>query len=257
MKSLLSSQLQALGIQAGDIVLAHSSFKSLGIRDPEEILGALLDTLGPKGTLLMPALTYQQQPRHIHDARYTPSCVGFLTEYFRQRPGTRRSLHPTHSVCAVGSQAQAMLENHGQDTTPCGKNSPFNQLIERGGKILMIGCGLRPNTTMHAIEEYVCPPYLFGAEREYTITDQDGRTFQKTYRTHGFGDYRQRYDRAAGLLNETELRTGQVGNATCHLIAARALHRVAVAKMQEDPFYFVELDADRLEEARAPLSQNQ
>jgi aminoglycoside 3-N-acetyltransferase len=197
----------------------------------------------------MPALTFRQQPIHIHDARSTPSCVGFLTEYFRKRPGTRRSLHPTHSVCAVGSQTQAMLANHGQDTTPCGKNSPFNQLIERGGKILMIGCGLRPNTTMHAIEEYVCPPYLFGPDREYTITDQDGHTFQKTHRTHGFsgGGYAQRYDRAQGLLTETELRTGQFGNAACHLIEARALHRVAVAKMQEDRFYFVDSDEDRAE----------
>jgi aminoglycoside 3-N-acetyltransferase len=240
MQTHLTSQLTALGLHAGDLLLVHASFTSLGVRDPEEILGALMAALGPRGTLLMPALTYRQDPPHVHDTRSTPSCVGFLTEYFRTRSGTRRSLHPTHSVCAVGAQADALLAQHFHDTTPCGRNSPFNRLIEEEGKILLIGCGLRPNTTMHAIEEYVCPPYLFGPEREYIITDQDGRVLRKTYRTHGFAGYEQRYDRAAGLLNEMELRIGPVGSAVCHLIEARALHRCAVEKMQEWPFYFVE-----------------
>ncbi|HLV79297.1 MAG TPA: AAC(3) family N-acetyltransferase [Chthonomonadaceae bacterium] len=242
MRNLLQFQLDALGLREGDIVLVHSSFKSLGITDPEEIIGALLDALGPQGTLLMPALTYLQQPPDLHDTRTTPSCVGFLSEYFRTRPGTRRSLHPTHSVCAVGAQVQELLGEHGRDNTPCGKFSPFNRLIERGGKILMIGCGLRPNTTMHAVEEVVCSPYLFAPAREYTITDQDGRVFRKTYIRHCFRGYRQRYDRVAGLLNEQELRSGPVGNALCHLIDARALHRVGVQKLLEDPFFFVEAE---------------
>ena len=240
MKNSMQFQLKALGLRAGDIVLAHSSFKSLGITDPEEIIGALQDVLRPQGTLLMPALTYLQQPPHLHDTRTASSCVGFLTEYFRARPGTVRSLHPTHSVCAVGAQVQEMLGEHWRDTTPCGRFSPFHRLIERGGEILMIGCGLRPNTTMHAVEEYVCPPYLFGPEREYTITDQNGNVFQKMYTRHGFRGYRQRYDRIAGLLNAEELRTGPVGKALCHLIDASALHRVGVQKLQEDPFFFVE-----------------
>jgi aminoglycoside 3-N-acetyltransferase len=248
MADMLRPQLESLGLRAGDIVLAHSSFKSLGIRrDPEEIIGALLDVLGPQGTLLMPALTYTQQPPEIHDTRHTPSCVGFLTEYFRTRPGTRRSLHPTHSVCAVGAHVEAMLKDHLWDHTPCGPNSPFHRLIENGGKILMIGCGLTPNTTMHAVEEYVVPPYLFGPEREYILTDRDGHIFRKTYIRHGFAGYRQRYDRAAGLLDATELRSGHVGNAQCYLIDAKALHRGGVQKMHEDPFYFVEARSDERE----------
>ncbi len=236
----LRRQLEALGLGAGDQVLLHASFKSLGIRDPEEILGALLEVLGPQGTLLMPALTYRQTPAHLHDTRHTPSCVGYFTEYFRSRPGTLRSLHPTHSICAVGARADALLREHGQDRTPCGPNSPFNRNIEQGGKILMIGCGLRPNTTMHAVEEVVCPPYLFGPEREYVITDHDGRVFQRRYVTHGFSGYQQRYDRVAELLGPQELKTGTVGQAVCHLLEARALHRAGVSRLREDPFAFVE-----------------
>lgn len=236
----LRYDLESIGLRPGDIVLVHSSFKALGIDDPEQIIGALRDALGPTGTLLMPALTYLQEPPLLHDARHTPTCVGFLTEYFRTRHGTLRSLHPTHSVCGVGAQAEAMLRDHVQDRTPCGPCSPFNRLIERGGKILMLGCGLRPNTTMHAVEEYVVPPYLFGPERVYTITDLTGRVFRKAYVTHNFAGYRQRYDRIGDLLLEPELQTGQVGDALCHLLDAQALHRAAVVKMREDPLYFVE-----------------
>ncbi len=220
--------------------MVHSSFKSLGMRDPEEIIAALLSALGEQGTLLMPALTYRQEPPHIHDALRTPSCVGYLSEYFRTREGTLRSLHPTHSVCAVGSQAEAVLADHWRDTTPCGANSPFNRIMELGGKILMIGCGLRPSTTMHAVEEYALPPYLFGPEREYTLTDATGHTFQKTYTRHGFAGYWQRYDRMEGLLSDSEIRRGQVGDASCHLIEAAALKRVGIARMKEEPYYFVE-----------------
>lgn len=236
----LAGQLHRLGVERGDAVLVHSSFKSLGIADPEEIITALLAALGPEGTLLMPALTYLQQPAHVHDTRRTPTCVGFLTEYFRTRPGTLRSLHPTHSVCAVGARAAALLSEHDRDHTPCGPHSPFNRLMQEGGKVLMIGCGLRPNTSMHAVEEHVGPPYLFGPEREYEITDAEGRTVRKTYVTHGFRGYYQRYDRVAPLLSEEELRIGPVGAAQCHLLDVRALRRVGVAKLQEDPFFFVE-----------------
>jgi aminoglycoside 3-N-acetyltransferase len=231
-----------LGLNADDVVLVHASFKSLGICDPEEILGALLAAIGPGGTLLMPALTYAQEPVDIHDTRTAPTCVGYLSEYFRRRPGTLRSLHPTHSVCAVGARAREIVAEHWRDTTPCGANSPFRRNIELRGKILMIGCGLRPNTTMHAVEELIAPPYLYGPEREYTITDHDGRVFQRTYTTHGFSThgYWQRYDRVDGLLPATHHRQGPVGEAQCHLIDAAALRTTAVERMRIDPFCFVE-----------------
>jgi len=242
MSHLMAHQFTTVGLRRGDVVMVHASFKSLGMSDPEEVVKGLLDVLGPEGTLLMPALSYCQKPAEVHDSRFTPGCVGFLPEYFRTRPGTRRSLHPTHSVCAVGGDVPGMLDSHFADRTPCGKNSPFRFLIERKGKILMLGCGLGPNTTMHAIEEHVEPPYLYGPEREYTLTDESGKVFQKTYLTHGFAGYVQRYDRVEELLDEAHLRTGLVGHALCHLIDAEALCRCSVRKMQEDPFFFVEAE---------------
>ena len=39
----------------------------------------------------------------------------------------------------------------------------------------MLGCGLQPNTSMHAIEEMVKPPYLFGPPLTYHLVLADGK----------------------------------------------------------------------------------
>lgn len=238
--SEISAQLRALGLVSGDWVMVHSSFKSLGLRNPEVIIQALLTVLGDEGVLLMPGLSYLQKPPTIHNTVTTPTCVGFLSEYFRTRPGTVRSLNPTHSVCGVGQPVHDLFSRHILDSTPCGPNSPFNLNFQHGGKILMLGCGLRPNTTMHAIEEYIVPPYLFSGSMMYIITDAEGRTFQKEYMRHYFRDCEQRYDRVGQLLSSGELRTGRVGQAQAFLIDAAALFKKALQALQSDPFYFVD-----------------
>ena len=225
--------------------MVHTSFRALGIKDPELILSALFEVLGPDGTLLMPALSYTQEPPNIHDNRHTPSCVGFLPEYFRLRPGTIRSLHPTHSVCGVGAQAHEWLDDHIADRTPCGAHSPFNKLFQRGGKILMIGCGLEPNTSMHAIEEYMVPPYLFAPPMVYTLTDSQGHAFDKEYIPHDFWEGRavQRYDRVEGILLPPALVEGTIGYAKSHLIQAAALFPAALERLQANPLFFVDVIA--------------
>jgi aminoglycoside 3-N-acetyltransferase len=188
----------------------------------------------------MPGLSYLQVPHILHDTNTTPTCVGYLTEYFRTRPGTLRSLHPTHSVCGVGYRVHEMLDSHQKDSTPCGPNSPFNKLFYVHGKILMVGCGLRPNTSMHAVEEYVRPPYLFGAPTVYTITDAQGNTFEKTYTRHNFKGYIQRYDRVEIILGDDGLKTGRIGNADSYLLDCECLLPKALEKLRQDPFYFVD-----------------
>jgi len=55
----LSSDLRALGVRPGDLVLAHSSASNLGfvVGGAQAIVQALLDVIGPDGTLVVPAHT--------------------------------------------------------------------------------------------------------------------------------------------------------------------------------------------------------
>lgn len=236
----LSDHLAALGLRQGDRVLVHASYKALGIDRPELMIAALRQVLGPSGTLLMPTLSYMQQPPTVHDTRTTPGCVGFLSEYLRGQPGTLRSLHPTHSVCGVGAHIHELLDSHREDRTPCGPNSPFNKLFHMEGKILMLGCGLRPNTSMHAVEEYVVPPYLFGPPVAYQITDATGQTYEEIYTTHHFAGTEQRYDRVAQVLADDALHSGMVGAAASFLIDAPTLLKEAQARMRQEPLFFVD-----------------
>jgi len=83
----IASDLKTLGIQPCDIVLVHSSLKSLGYVNggPETVIQGLLRAVGDDGTLLMPALSYGQEPHDVHGTHETPSNVGAIPEYFRKR----------------------------------------------------------------------------------------------------------------------------------------------------------------------------
>ncbi|MBU0714767.1 MAG: AAC(3) family N-acetyltransferase [Verrucomicrobia bacterium] len=240
----MTMALEKAGVKQGQVVLVHAALRPLGNvpGGAEAIIRALLEVLGTEGTLLMPALSYKHitptQP--VFDVKLTPACVGTLPEYFRVRAGTLRSIHPTHSVCGIGRLAERMLGNHVLDTTPCGPHSPFHILPDEQGYIIMLGCGLGPNTSMHAIEELVVPPYLFGPEITYTLKLPDGTERVKTYKTHGFAGWRQRYDRIEPLLNKDHLLCRPFLQGAMHIIHTKPLWDVAYKKLQEDPFYFVE-----------------
>jgi len=246
----IARDLLALGVRPGGVILMHSSLSSLGHTPggPETVIQGLLAALGPEGTLLLPALSYdlvtREQP--VFDVARTPSCVGAIPEYFRTRPGSRRSVHPTHSVCGVGPLAEAILSDHDLDRTPVGEHSPFRKLRDLGGQLLFLGCGLRPNTSMHGVEELAMPPYLFGPDIEYRIILADGQERHVTHRRHGFAGWWQKYDRMGTLLAKgSELRVGPVLQATAHLVECAPLWAKALRAMEKDPFYFVERETLR------------
>jgi aminoglycoside 3-N-acetyltransferase len=236
--------LLALGVRPGGVLLVHSSLRALGSvpGGAETVIQALLAALGESGTLLMPALSYEHvTPEKPHfDLLKTPSNVGLIPETFRLRPGTRRSVHPTHSVCAVGPLAAELLDLHLEDSTPCGPHSPFHALPKHNGQILMLGCGLEPNTSMHAIEELVIPSYLYNPPFDYQLSLADGAMITKTYTPHNFVGWVQCYDRVEQVLAAPGLRRGRVLEADSFLIEASALWEAVLSVLQRDPLYFVD-----------------
>src|SRR5205823_3990184 len=98
-----------MGIPRDGVLLVHSSFKTLGREghQPVGILQALREYLA-QGTLLLPTMSwrYVKPASPVFDELQTPSNTGFLSELFRTRYATARSLHPTHSVAACGKLAE-------------------------------------------------------------------------------------------------------------------------------------------------------
>ncbi|MCL2461336.1 MAG: AAC(3) family N-acetyltransferase [Defluviitaleaceae bacterium] len=235
------SALRALGIAPDDTLLVHSSLKSLGWVDggAETVIRALIEAL-PDGTLLMPALDWKyvtkENPRF--SVMETPACVGTIPETFRKFPGVLRSVHPTHSVCAYGADAEEMTSRHYLDRTPVGENSPFRMMAEYRGKILMLGCGLRPNTFMHGVEEAARLPYVLEEEpTRFLIEDKDGGAAEAFHYMHNFKGIGQRYDRAAECL---DVKGGKVLDADAFVMDAVGLWDAASKKIAEDPWFFVD-----------------
>lgn len=243
MDSALVKDLRTLGVQPGNTLMVHASLRSLGTESggASAVVDDLLEVLGKDGTLLMPALSYAtvnaQNP--VFDVRNTPSCVGALAEYFRTRPGTMRSVHPTHSVCGVGRRSEEILSHHLHDTTPVGENSPFTRLPKIGGQVLFIGCGLGPNTMMHGVEEKVAPPYLLDGTVAYAVTLADGSHLTMTITGHNFKGWEQHYERLESLLYRG-LKRGKLLQADCYLMEADEMWFAALTKLRQTPLFFVD-----------------
>ena len=183
-KKQLQSDLLNMGIKPGDMLLMHSSFKSLGgiENGAAGFYEVLLNILGGSGSMIVPSLSYKDVTceKPFFDVRTTPSCVGYLTEFFRtQIPNVRRSLHATHSCCVWGYYRDELVAEHERDATPVGVHSPFRKLPEAGGKILILGSHPDSNTSMHGVEETVLPMRFIDFDNEviYHITDVEGHSF--------------------------------------------------------------------------------
>jgi len=241
--SKIREQLYNLGIAPGDVVLMHSSMKALGTDlTPEGFLFELKQALTDEGTLLLPALTYENVTleKPFFSIIASEPCVGILPKTFMKMDKVKRSMHPTHSVCAWGAKADLLTCEHIKDNTPVGPNSPFMLLTEVDGKILFIGDILHSCTFMHGLEEIVNTPYGMNKDMtEYTLTDVNGKIGKKHYYSHNFKGWNQEYTRIRDILTYPDIRTGTICNAPCTLIDTKKLKTAAIERFQEDILAFV------------------
>lgn len=159
----ITADLKKMGIQPGDILFIHSSLKSLGYVDggPKAVIQGLLDAVGPEGTLLLPTyympggsiLGTCQLEGYVFDPRIHGTNMGALPEAFLQFSGVHRSIHPTHSVSAIGKQAKFLTEAHHLAPSVFGKGSPWQRFQELNGKVLGIGISMGPVTFYHLLED--------------------------------------------------------------------------------------------------------
>ncbi len=255
----LVAELGALGVQAGATVLVHSSLSRLGRVDggADAVIDALLEAVGPTGTVLFPTLTGARQDGPDHppriDVRTTPCWTGRIPETARQRPDAIRSLHPTHSIAAIGAGAERYAFDHESGASPCDDHSPYHRLIEDAGHILLLGDVTQDsNTTIHCLEELADVPYhLQRAITEGIVIDARGRRHTVPNRLHDWRWERDFLMAEAPLVEAGAVRIGPVGRSTSRLIAARGLADTILPILRDDPLWLLS-DAARAQfEARA------
>jgi aminoglycoside 3-N-acetyltransferase len=177
-QSSIADDLRKLGLQPGDTVLVHASLRSLGyvVGGSTAAVRALLDVVGPAGTIVSPAYTPENRdpsrwtdpivPVELwaqvresipaFDPRLSPSAgVGVVAERIRTWPGAVRSEHPQTSFAAIGARAADLMAGHALES-PLGEKSPLARLAESGAVALLLGVGYDRCTTFH-LAEYRLP----------------------------------------------------------------------------------------------------
>ncbi len=250
----LVKALREIGVSEGGLLLVHSSLSKLGYVPGGAItvIGALREVLGKEGTLVMPAHTWEWMNKglRVFDARSTPGCVGALPEVFRKLPGTLRSLHPTHSVCAAGPLAQWLCEGHETSDTPCGEGTPYAKLLEKDGQILFLGATLESNTSFHTMEAVCDFPHLLrpGAE-SFELIALDGKTQKRAITQHLEGIGRRYDDMEEPLAKAGVARRGSAGEAKMLLLPGISFAQTVAKWLHEDPLHLM---ADRHQPIPSP-----
>jgi aminoglycoside 3-N-acetyltransferase len=236
-----------LGVRAGQQLLVHSSLSSLGhvIGGAETVIEALLDVLGPTGTLLVPTLTGHEgigpDADVIFDVASTPAWTGTIPETARRRPDAVRSLHPTHSVAAIGADAESLTQGHEDTLSPCGPGSPYVRLAERPtGRILLLGVGHESNTTLHAVEELAGVGYHLQSKPTRAIIHAGGSELVRTFWPHAYGTPRRFPAIETLLLERAAQVNGRIGPSPAKLIRTDALLALGRALLTIDPTYLVD-----------------
>jgi aminoglycoside N3'-acetyltransferase len=134
-----------------DALMVHCAFDDLlpmYREGPAQLVAILRELVGPARTLVMPAFTFHvpggDLPAHFRanprfDARRQPSQMGIVSEIFRRTPGVLRSLHPTHSVCALGPAAADLTAEHHLGATTFGARSPFAKMADLDTVVIGLG----------------------------------------------------------------------------------------------------------------------
>ncbi|AWK87376.1 aminoglycoside 3-N-acetyltransferase [Azospirillum thermophilum] len=254
----LRSQLEALGVEPGDSVMIHAAMRSAGemLNGPDALIGAILDAVGPRGTLLAYVNWDAQYEDALDEEGMLPPALkpdippfdpaasrasrdhGVIAEFVRTYPGARRSGNPGASVAAIGARADWFVADHPLDYG-YGEGSPFAKLVEAGGKVLMVGAPLDTVSLLHHAEHLARipgkhvrrmeTPFLVDGRVEWRVIEEfdtvdpvvDG--LDPGY----FGTIvRQFLDQGGG-------RTGEVGSAGSVLLPAADLLRFGVRWLEE------------------------
>jgi aminoglycoside 3-N-acetyltransferase len=164
-----------------DILMVHSAYDRLlpmYSGTPKQLISELIGFCGEKRTLAMPAFflggrrynALEYYKSNAFDVRGTISEMGLLTEVFRRTPEVKRSLHPTHSICAIGPLADELTATHHLGKTRTGRATPFELMAQKRTVILGLGVEYyRCLTQTHSAEDLLGDEFPIEFSKE-TIT---------------------------------------------------------------------------------------
>lgn len=236
--------LEALKVPRDKPVLVHSSLSAFGfVREgPQALLTGLESYLHSDATIVLPTHSWNLVSRGLRtfDARSTPSCVGAVTEWFRKRPTVIRSLHPTHSVAALGPMAAAITSHHEDSVSPCGVASPYERLLAMDATILFLGAPLTTNTSYHCCEGIVGVPYLLQRESvRFELINQQGNRIEKSIALHQAGIPRNLEPMNTMLKDQGILNSVPLGRSSVQSLRGMAFRNILCEELMANANFLI------------------
>ncbi len=133
-----------LGIQKGDNLMVHSSWRSFYNfkGTPNDMLELLMNAIGKQGTLAMPCYG---DNKFLFDVDNDKSAAGVLSELLRKDKKSIRSKGPHFSCVAHGMNADKITKEHYLSKYGFDSFSPYYKFVMlENSKILMAGLGKNP-----------------------------------------------------------------------------------------------------------------
>ena len=236
-----------LGVEEGDTLLVHSSYKSFAEVEggPHTVIRALEAALGPQGTLIMPTFNFDFNKGMPWDVRTTPSKMGVLTELVRKDLRAKRVFHPFYSFAVLGKHAEMLGGLRYKSAYE--RDSVFGKLRDLDGKIMVIGLSYNNSMTFfHHIEQMEGVDYRFLKQFAGQVTDWDGRTYTDTFemlvRDIDKG-VKTMVDPMGALMEEAGIiKSAKIGEADVKLMKANEVYEFTAREMKRDPhlLYYIE-----------------
>ena len=221
----LLNGFQAIPLTTSRVIIVHNSYKSLGgvAGGAETVLDALLEWVGPEGTVLFPTFNFSSwSESHYFDIAETPSHMGIIGELARQRPEAVRTPHPMYSFAALGKYKDEFGACN--DVEAYGPNSVFARFHELNGTNVSIGLHWNSTFSMHHYVEY-CTGCDYRRAKHFAgiYIGYDGIPRVKTYSMFVRKDQRVITDIVPGmdeLFENGVIKAAQVGDAIVHYASA-------------------------------------
>lgn len=240
-KDRLVSDLRAMGVQRGDHVAVGLSYKSIGSVEggPETLIDALVDTVGPEGTVMMNTFTeffYTTEVArgwvdYVFDPDSTRVNTGIVPETFRKRPESIRSRHPTNSVAAAGKHAAYLTRDHDERAEAY---LPYKRLAEINGKYVAVGIGERLVGLRHQAQQAAGLLHVVPWVRVVRFKSHDGQTKLFRLRDRG-GCVTRLVDLVQDLREHGLVRDGMIGEASAILVPAQESLEVMTSALTDHP----------------------
>lgn len=192
---------------------------------PIDAIRSIVSAVQPEGTVVMPAFpfdgtSFEYLERHpTFDVKKSPARTGLLCEIFRRSFAPIRSLHPTHSVLALGPRAKGIVGDHHRSRTPFDQHSPWHRLYELNAWDVNVGLSLQrlAITHCHYFEERLeskldLPLYWPEAFKAKVRDEHGGETSVQAYAHHPASRRARNYPRLSRrFLDAGALRHVRVG----------------------------------------------